>query len=86
MAEFWHRFTTSRVWFIGTIMVVFFLFVFIYWLFNPQGLINAVNGYSHVLWQIIIALSILAIACLGIAIVWGYRPWWMGGRKKSGGH
>jgi hypothetical protein len=87
MREFWHRFLTDRRWFIGTIIVLFILFMFFWRLFDHEGFVTSINNFFQTIWGIIQSVLVLAIVVLGIRVMLGYRPWWMGGGKKNnGGH
>lgn len=86
MNEFIHRFLTDRRWFVGTIIVLFVLFLFLWRLFDPQGFTSSINDFFQTIWGIIKSILTLAIVILGIGVILGYRPWWMGGGTKKGKH
>lgn len=83
MNDFINRFLTDRRWFLGTIAVLFILFLFIWRLVDHEGFVTSINNFFQTIWGIIQAIMTLAIAVLGIRIMLGYRPWWMGGKKKK---
>jgi hypothetical protein len=84
MKEFWNRFLTDRRWFIGTIIVLFILFLFFWRLFDQEGFTTSINNFFQTIWGIFQSLLALAIVILGLRIILGHRPWWMGGGKKGG--
>jgi len=79
MNEFLRNFMNNRNWFIGTIVAL----VIIYFLINPEALMQLVNA----IWNILQLVAGIALAIMGIRVILGYRPWWLGGgssaKKKS---
>lgn len=86
MSDFWDRFLTDRRWFLGTVIVIFVLFMFLWRLFDPQGFETSINDFFQTIWAVVRSILILAIVFLGIRVILGYRPWWMGGGKPKGKH
>ena len=82
MKEFWNHFCTDRRWFVGTIFVLFVLYMIGWRLIDPQDFIESMNSFFRTVWQIVQGLLALAIAVLGIMVILGHRPWWMGGKGK----
>lgn len=82
MNEFWHRFCTNRRWFLGTITVLFLVFLFFWRIISPTGFATTINGFFHDLWEIVRGLLTLAIVCAGVGIMFGWKPF----RKKKSGH
>jgi hypothetical protein len=77
----------DRRWFIGTVIVLFVLFMFFWRLFDHEGFVTSINNFFQTIWGIVQSLLVIAIALLGLGVILGYRPWWMGGGKKNnGGH
>ncbi|MCF7831901.1 MAG: hypothetical protein K9M36_03390 [Candidatus Pacebacteria bacterium] len=83
MAEFWNRFLTDRRWFLGTIIIAFFAFLFFWRLIDPAGFTTSINDFFQTIWGIIQSILVLAIVILGIRVILGYKPWWMGGGGKK---
>lgn len=79
MKEVLHNIVTRRNWFIGTIVVV----VMLYFIINPQALAQLMNA----IWKMLQLVAGIAFAIVGIRVILGYRPWWLGGgsgaKKKS---
>ena len=83
MREFWHNFTTSRNWFLGTIIAGFLIYLFLYRAVDPAGFTQSVNGFFRLIGQTIQIIFCIALALTGIRVVLGYRPWWLGGGGKK---
>lgn len=83
MREFIHLFLTNRRWFVGTMLVLFILFFFLWRLFDPQGFASAINSFFQAVWAIFQSLFVLAIVILVIRVMLGHRPWWMSGGSKK---
>ena len=79
MREVLHNIMTRRNWFFGAVGVLFL----VYSLINPHSVVQMVNG----LWKLLQMLAAIAFAIVGIRVVLGYKPWWLGGgsgaKKKS---
>lgn len=86
MREFFSLFLTDRRWFLGTVIVIAILFFVLWRLFDPQGFVSSINNFFQTIWGILQSILVLMIVIFGIRVMLGYRPWWMGGGKKKGGH
>ena len=79
MREVLHNIMTRRNWFVGAVGVSFLLYFFA----NPHSVVKMVNG----LWVLVQMFAAIALAIVGIRIILGYKPWWLGGgsgtKKKS---
>jgi hypothetical protein len=83
MAEFWNRFLTDHRWFLGTIITTFIVFLFFWRLIDPVGFTTSINDFFQTIWGIIKSILTLAIVVLGIMVILGHKPWWMGGGGKK---
>ncbi len=81
MFDFWHRFCTNRNWFLGTIIVLVILIIFIWRIADHEGFVATVNGFLEDVWQLMKSILVLCLVVMGIMIMFGWRPF-----KKRGGH
>ncbi len=69
MREFWHRFTTNRYWFLGTIFIFFLIILFFWHLTDPEGYAFEINSWLQSIKDIFFALLTLAIVGMGFGLV-----------------
>jgi len=69
MQEFWHRFTTSLYWFVGTIIVCFILFLLFWNLMDPEGYTSTINSWAQSLKDLFSGILVLAITCVGLGLI-----------------
>ena len=66
---------TEGPFFLRTIGVLFALGMFLWWAIDPQEFTAVVTGFLQ-------GVFVAAAVMLGIKVMLGYRPWWMGGKRK----
>jgi len=81
MREFWNRFTTSRYWFLGTLVVVGILILIIWRALDYKGYVTTVNGWMHDLKEIMEFILIMAMVFAAIGMMFGWRLF----RRRRGG-
>lgn len=78
MNEFFNKFLIDRKWFIGTIIVILILFFFFWKIIDPESFAKNMSNFFQTMFEILKSIFILAIVILGIRVMFGHKPWWMG--------
>jgi hypothetical protein len=69
MNEFWHRFTTNRYWFLGTLFVLLFVILFFWHLIDPEGYVREINSWLQSIKAIFYNILVLVIVGIGIGLI-----------------
>ncbi|MFA7315328.1 MAG: hypothetical protein WC059_00805 [Candidatus Paceibacterota bacterium] len=78
-------FTNPR-WFLGTLLAIVVLFGFFWRIIDPTGSAQIINNFLADVWALLSSIMVFALMILGISIMLGGRPWWLGGGRRGGGH
>lgn len=82
MRDFIHRFFTDLRWFLGTVSILLFMYMFVWRIVDHDGFVEAINGFFHDMWEIVKGIGVLCLIIAGIGIMFGWRPF----KAKKGGH
>ncbi len=84
MEEFLGKLSTSMKWFLGTIIAV--IMFYLWTLIDPSGSTVIINGFLDFIKSLFGLILTVIIVIVGLRIMLGHRPWWLGGGRRGGGH